>query len=176
MHPDFETLHAAFVAEVAGLSPSVLRAHPDNDPARWSISQIVDHLSLTYGLTAGSLSDRLEKGRVTQARVTPKQWIVQRCVLTCGYMPPGCVSPRQVWPGDTSENCDSAELLARMRSGLASLDEKLVLCEDKFGSRPVLSHHILGPIGVNQWRKFHLVHGMHHLRQIRRLSAGTATQ
>jgi hypothetical protein len=30
----------------------------------------------------------------------------------------------------------------------------------------------LGPLTGAQWRKFHLVHGRHHARQIRQLRAG----
>jgi hypothetical protein len=32
-----------------------------------------------------------------------------------------------------------------------------------------LDHPILGPLTGGQWRKFHLVHGLHHVKQIRRL-------
>jgi hypothetical protein len=44
------------------------------------------------------------------------------------------------------------------------------ICEAKFGSRiKVLDHPILGPLSIDQWRRFHLVHGLHHVKQIRRL-------
>ncbi|HEY3972851.1 MAG TPA: DUF1569 domain-containing protein [Candidatus Sulfotelmatobacter sp.] len=43
-------------------------------------------------------------------------------------------------------------------------------CEKQQGrSRKLLDHPILGPLTGNQWRKFHLVHGLHHVKQIRRL-------
>jgi hypothetical protein len=29
---------------------------------------------------------------------------------------------------------------------------------------------MLGPLTAGQWRKFHLIHGRHHAKQIRRLS------
>jgi hypothetical protein len=32
----------------------------------------------------------------------------------------------------------------------------------------LLDHVILGPLTVKQWKKFHLAHGLHHLKQIRR--------
>jgi hypothetical protein len=30
----------------------------------------------------------------------------------------------------------------------------------------MLDHPILGPLTVDQWRKFHVVHTEHHVRQI----------
>jgi hypothetical protein len=30
-----------------------------------------------------------------------------------------------------------------------------------------MDHPFLGPLTASQWRKFHLVHGRHHARQIR---------
>jgi len=33
----------------------------------------------------------------------------------------------------------------------------------------VMEHPFLGPFSIAQWRKFHLRHGMHHLKQIQRL-------
>jgi hypothetical protein len=46
----------------------------------------------------------------------------------------------------------------------AQLDE----CERKFGARTkILDHPVLGPLTVEQWRKFHWIHGRHHAKQIR---------
>jgi hypothetical protein len=33
----------------------------------------------------------------------------------------------------------------------------------------VLDHLILGPLTAAQWRKFHWIHGRHHVKQILRL-------
>jgi len=30
----------------------------------------------------------------------------------------------------------------------------------------ILDHPILGPLNIEQWRKFHAMHGHHHCRQI----------
>jgi hypothetical protein len=50
------------------------------------------------------------------------------------------------------------------------MDRILTECEAKFGKHAkVLDHPILGPFSIAQWRKFHLVHGLHHVKQIRRL-------
>jgi hypothetical protein len=31
----------------------------------------------------------------------------------------------------------------------------------------VAAHPLLGPLRVDQWRRFHVVHGCHHLEQLR---------
>jgi hypothetical protein len=51
--------------------------------------------------------------------------------------------------------------ISRMDSGFADL-------ETRFGSATaVLDHPLLGPLNVEHWRKFHLLHARHHARQIR---------
>ena len=48
------------------------------------------------------------------------------------------------------------------------MDEAIAQCEQRYGSRAmVLDHPVLGPLTARQWRKFHLAHGRHHVKQIR---------
>jgi len=50
------------------------------------------------------------------------------------------------------------------------MDDIIGRCEEKIGrGKKLLDHPILGPLTGTQWRKFHLVHGLHHVKQIRRL-------
>jgi hypothetical protein len=52
------------------------------------------------------------------------------------------------------------------------MDGIMARCESEFGShRKVLDHPILGPFSIAQWRKFHLVHGRHHVKQLQYLRA-----
>ena len=54
------------------------------------------------------------------------------------------------------------------------MDAIIGQCEALFGPRVhVLDHPILGPLSASQWRKLHLVHGQHHLKQLLRLREGT---
>jgi hypothetical protein len=57
---------------------------------------------------------------------------------------------------------------------IAEMDDLIRRCEEELGSRQkLLDHPILGSLTAAQWRKFHLVHGLHHVKQLRRLrSAG----
>jgi len=50
------------------------------------------------------------------------------------------------------------------------MDAVIAQAEEKFGkSTRLLDHPVLGPLSGAQWRKFHLVHGELHIRQLRRL-------
>jgi hypothetical protein len=50
------------------------------------------------------------------------------------------------------------------------MDEAIAQCESRFGKQNrLLDHPILGPLTGRQWRKFHWVHGHHHLKQIQGL-------
>jgi hypothetical protein len=50
------------------------------------------------------------------------------------------------------------------------MDDIIARCEEKLGKQNnLLDHPILGPLTGGQWRKFHLLHGLHHVKQIWRL-------
>jgi hypothetical protein len=53
---------------------------------------------------------------------------------------------------------------------ISQLTEVIGDAEARFGiGVDLLDHPILGPLTAAQWRKFHLVHGLHHTKQVLRL-------
>jgi len=53
---------------------------------------------------------------------------------------------------------------------LAAMDAILAHCEARFGRHAkLLDHPILGALTAAQWRTLHLVHGLHHQKQLLRL-------
>jgi hypothetical protein len=62
---------------------------------------------------------------------------------------------------------DEAGLVARIHEALSCLDDRIKRARALFGGRPFASHIILGPLSASQWTRFHLVHGRHHIKQIR---------
>jgi hypothetical protein len=47
------------------------------------------------------------------------------------------------------------------------MDTRIRIAEQLFGThRRSVRHMLLGPMSLAQWRRFHLVHGRHHIRQI----------
>ncbi len=52
------------------------------------------------------------------------------------------------------------------------MNARIAIAEQLFGSRRrSVRHMILGPLSLAQWRRFHLVHGRHHIRQIAAIRA-----
>ena len=73
-----------------------------------------------------------------------------------------------VWPR-VEEAVGGEVLAARVRDRLSGMERLLCDAERVFGrgARSV-THPILGPLTPEEWRRFHLRHGLHHVRQIRR--------
>lgn len=64
-----------------------------------------------------------------------------------------------------------SELVVAMKNELEHMDRLLDTCRDQFGMQRIASHFIFGPLRVDQWRRFHVVHGRHHLKQLARIQA-----
>lgn len=153
---------------LAGLSASQLLQRPPNSPDHWNIYQIVQHLLLTYSSTSVSIQGRLEKGTPTRSATTLQQYIARFIVLQLGLMPGRREAPSLVTPSDTPPDVaiDGNDLASAVAAGLAAMDEVLNRAQSQFGSIPCLTHFAFGPLNIPQWRRFHLIHGRHHIRQI----------
>jgi hypothetical protein len=170
MHSLLQQLHASYAQVLQGLSSQALEIHPANDPARWNARQIVEHLVLTYQSSSAVFRDRLAKDRPTQSPPRPYQRVQQFFVCRFGYFPAGRVAPPGVRPeASVREPLDGDALAAGLQSNLQSMDEILVVCEQRFGEKRFATHQVLGALSARQWRRFHVAHGRCHLKQLRRL-------
>ena len=167
MDDQLARLHTEAVALLRDLDSRQTQMSPTARPGKWSIQQVVEHLLMTYGLTSEVMSARLAKGRPTQASATFGQRAGQFSICTLGIFPPGFSAPAAVTPSMPSTVRTGAELSERMGSDLARMDASIDDAEKMFGQRKAVSHARLGPLSVAQWRRFHAVHGRHHLKQIR---------
>jgi hypothetical protein len=121
---------------------------------------------LTYTGTVKGFSRLLGDGKSLASKATWKQRGRSLVVVGLGYMPSGRKSPAVGLPRGIAPEKVSAEIM----STILQMDELMTRCAGKFGTNvKVLDHPVLGPLSINQWRKFHLVHGLHHVKQIRRL-------
>ena len=154
------------------LSVAQTQLRPKRRPSAWSIQQVMQHLMLTYDLAAAAFEERLAKGRPTQRPVTLKERCMHRVVLNWGMFLGGRKAPAPVepermvlpaMPGD--------ELATETAAHLMAFDRMAARVEAAFGDRRAVSHHVLGPMSVPQWRMFQVVHGRHHLKQIVRIRA-----
>jgi len=160
VHPHLLRCREILGAGLAGFSPSEADAAFGD---KWSVARIVEHLDLTYTKNAAGLARRLGKGPAAARSRSLRQRIAQTIVVNLGYFPSGREAPAAVVP----EGRPFADVMATLDHHLVDLDARLSEAEKVFGTRQsVLDHPVLGPMTVDQWRKFHWVHTRHHMRQI----------
>lgn len=161
--PHLQRLHRELASAVTDLSPEQLRWHPTG---KWSAGEILEHLYLTYTGTSKGFGRVLEAGNPLTKIPTWKQRVQALIVVRFGYLPSGREAPAVSRP----RGLPSEQVVAEVGARLAEMDEIMARCAAQFGARTkVLDHPLLGPFSVSQWRKFHLVHGLHHLTQLHRL-------
>ena len=133
---------------------------------KWSAAEILEHLSLTYAGSVTGFHKCLEAGRPLAAAPNTKQRIAQFVVIDFGHLPKGRLSPTFAVPSGN----DRAKVASEIFSEINRTEDAIAQCETRFGrTRRLVDHPALGPLTGDQWRKFHLVHGRHHMKQIRRL-------
>ena len=134
------------------------------DPKQWSVVEIVEHLTRAYSGTAKGFERCLEKGASLASDTSLKQRVQQFALINLGYFPAGRQAPKHILP--TGE-LDLGAVIDAVRRDLARLDDSAIRTRQVIGAGKVLDHPILGPLSVDQWLKFHVVHTAHHARQIR---------
>lgn len=83
-----------------------------------------------------------------------------------GYLPEGRTAPKNTTP----RGLPPEQVLAEVSQKIAAMDAVIARAEEKYGKQTrLLDHPSLGPLRGQQWRKFHWVHGQHHVKQIRNL-------
>ena len=160
-----KSLQEEIRSAIVGLSPEDLSWHP---PGKWCAGEVLEHLYLTYTGTTKGFSRVLEAQKV---KVTPPmltQRVGKLLVVGLSYMPPGREAPPMARP----HGLPTEKVLAEIALKIGEMDEVITRCEEQLGRGELLDHPILGPLTGAQWRKFHLVHGLHHVAQIRRLREG----
>ncbi len=166
MHPTLKCLEAELCGSLTGLTAAQTLRGPSGHPEKWCVQQIVGHLLLGYRSTSEAFQVRIERGTPTLARASRKQQLGQMCVVRFGFFPSGRLSPGSLSPGLPVEECGGEELIDCVQAELTQLNQVAEAARALFGDAPAVSHAVLGPMSVERWRVFHLVHGRHHIRQI----------
>jgi len=132
---------------------------------RWNSAQIMEHLGRTYGTTAKMLELSMGTGSPQLRAATFSERLKKLLVVNLGVLPSGADAPPMVTPkGDPGPVA-----LERALANLKRLDAAIAAAEERWGGmKPVAMHPILGPLNPREWRKFHYIHGHHHLLQIRK--------
>jgi len=157
--------HVILDSAVSRLDTDVLVRRP---PGKWNVAEILEHLMKAYAGTTYILTRAVDTGEPKGGVPTLRDRLGSFVVVTLGYMPSGLDAPAVTRP----EGLPPAEAADRALVALRTLDAAAARAESRFGRRVKLANHpILGPLDVGQWRRFHLVHTRHHVRQIARLTA-----
>ena len=133
------------------------------DPNKWSVVEIVEHLTRAYSGTAKGFERCVEKGAPLATSATLTQKMQQFGLLNLGYFPEGRQAPKFIIP--TGE-LDLNAVLDAVRRDLARLDGSADKAKQELGTGKMLDHPILGALTVDQWLKFHVIHTQHHAKQI----------
>ena len=138
---------------------------------KWSCALIVEHLLLSYLSTTLGLLRAIHSGKPSATEVTLRNRIAAFVVTGIGYFPVGRPAPKQAVPKGSLPPGS----LQKVVNAVTVMDTRLLDAERRFGSNAkVLDHPILGPLTAKQWRRFHYVHTMHHLKQIKQRGRGRA--
>jgi hypothetical protein len=178
MHAVLEQVVSQISSEILSLDAETTQLHPNNLTYKWSVQEVVEHLVLGYRLTSGALETRLAKGRLSRNRKrTYLQWSLQLMVLTFGRLPQGVPALEETMPvAGRFPAMDGQQLGDLMRREISAMDNLFDACRRKFGMDRVAVHPFLGPLRVDQWRRFHVIHAWHHLTQMRAVIAQVAPQ
>lgn len=171
MNPILRRLCGEYEEQLRGETAERMQLRPAGETARWNVQQTVEHMLMTYAATSGNFEKRLAKGTVTEAKATFGHRIGQFAVCTLGQFPKGRKAPEIVTPKADTVAASGDELLEKVKVELERFDGLALEAERVFGPQRAITHLVLGPMSVHNWRRFHLIHGEHHLRQIGKVLA-----
>jgi hypothetical protein len=163
MDSRLDKLKQSLESAVEGMSSEQLSWHL---PGKWCAAEVLEHLYLTYTGTIQGFERVMRKGKPLASRASVAHRVLTFVVVGLGHMPTGRKAPAMVLPKGLPAEQVRNEIGAKM----VAMDAIIAQCEASFGSRvQVLDHPILGPLSATQFRRLHLVHGQHHLKQLLRL-------
>jgi hypothetical protein len=158
-----EKLKENLGSAVEGMASEQMSWHP---PGKWCAAEVLEHLYLSYAGTINGFERLTRSGKPLATRASMAQRVLTLVVVGLGHMPTGRGAAGVVQPRGLPAEQVRDEIGAKM----AAMDAIIAQCEARFGRRAKLRDHpILGPLTAPQWRKLHLVHGRHHLKQLLRL-------
>jgi hypothetical protein len=158
-----EHLHRTLASTIDGMSAEQFRWHPAN---KWCAAEILEHLYLSYTGTTRGFERMLEAGKPAAKRGSLWQRTRAFVVFGFDYLPSGREAPTPTRP----KGLPTEKVRNEFPQKIAAMDATIAQCEARFGSSArLLDHPFLGPLTGAQWRKFHLLHGLHHQKQIVRL-------
>jgi hypothetical protein len=162
LSPLLQQAQEAIDRATRGMTDEQMRWHPEG---KWSAVELVEHLALSYSRSAIGMRKAIAENPEKLRGATMKERAGKLLLFGFSYIPPGRKSPEAIHPKGLSVG----DALASARSSLSLVDHTISECESRLGSKvPLYLHPVLGPLTAVQWRRFHLVHTLHHMRQVGR--------
>ena len=176
MHVVLDRVVQQIAGELRVLDQETAQLHPGGRAHQWSAQQVVGHLVLGYRRTAATLETRLTHKRpASHKKRTWLQWSLQVMILSMGRLPRGVPALEETVPTPESFAAMNGQQLGDLlRQEMQRLDTALDAAWREFGIERIAIHPWLGPLRVDQWRRFHTIHGEHHLVQLRAIIAQVA--
>jgi hypothetical protein len=163
MDSRLETLRENLESAVQGMSSEELSWHL---PGKWSASEVLEHLYLTYTGTIKGFERVITKGKPLATRASVTHRVLTFVVVWLGHLPAGRQTPEVARP----RGLPTEQVRNEIGAKLVAMDAVIAQCEARFGRHAkLLDHPILGPLSAAQWRTLHVVHGRHHQKQLLRL-------
>jgi hypothetical protein len=163
-----ENLRDALLAAIDGMSDKQMGWHPTD---KWCAAEVLEHLYLTYTGTIKGFEKMQQEGKPLATPSSIKHRVRRLVVLGFNYLPEGRKSP----PTATPKGLPIEKVRSAFAIKIAAMDRIISQCEDLFGrDAKLLDHPILGPLTGAEWKKFHVIHGRHHEKQLRRLRQAQA--
>ena len=170
MDSRLEKLKEDLESAVEGMSSEQLSWHISR---KWCAAEVLEHLYLTYTGTITGLERVLRNGKPLASRASMARRILTLVVVELAHKPAGLKAPAIVQP----KGLPPEQVRNEIGEKMAAMDAIIAQCEARFGPHvKLLDHPILGPLNALEWRKLHVVHGQHHLKQLRRLREGATRQ
>lgn len=131
---------------------------------RWSVAQILEHLTLAYTANAAWIDKALQSGELRVRAPRLKQRLGRLLVVDLGYFPKVDAPEMTVPCGSIPEE----RSITAICEGLTRLDTTLARAAERFGEDVLVCNHpYFAGLSVRQWRKLHWRHTIHHMRQVR---------
>jgi hypothetical protein len=157
------------LAELSALVLEPLRGRTDAEwergPAgKWTPAQIVEHLALGLSLSGETFLARSNHAPMSRRPRTPAERIASLLILGFRWFPPGRKAPSRTTPMEITRRVAEEHFLAGI-AGWVQVEHDLLPTR---GHDLFVKHPRLGDLTIGEWIRFHLIHGRHHARQIRR--------
>jgi hypothetical protein len=166
MHPVLRVALEPIAKQISDLTLEEAQVPPLPGHGRWCAQQIVEHLILTYQFTSTSLQQQLKTGRVPKNRRRALEFVLRVQTIGLGYMPNGVPSIKVFRPVEYTPEAGSV-IAERFLHEAEEMDKLLVASRKRFGIEVCGRHPFFGALRVDEWRRYHAVHAVHHRPQLR---------